>query len=92
MKARTIQTPETTIGALEGQGVSFPGLALAATCYGLAVLWAWASDLKRWLLWRRVCSWHQPKPIRLSGNPLCWRTTNGVCIECHKRIAEMYKL
>ena len=43
------------------------------------------SSVCRWIVWRRVCSWHRPKPTRMGGNPLGWKTTNGICRECLAR-------
>jgi|GEM_PF-5335141 len=41
----------------------------------------------RWLKFKRVCAWHEPKPRRLGGNPFARRTTYGMCGECFARLS-----
>lgn len=44
------------------------------------------SALAFWLRFKRVCAWHQPRMIRMGGNPLARKVTHGMCPECFQRV------
>jgi hypothetical protein len=48
---------------------------------------AFISAATFWWKFKRVCAWHQPKPRRMSGNPLARRATHGLCAECFARVS-----
>ena len=47
-------------------------------------LWSAAGS---WLRFKRICAWHEPKPLRMGGNPLARRSTHGLCPECFARVS-----
>jgi hypothetical protein len=47
-------------------------------------LWSAAGH---WLRFKRICAWHQPKPLRMGGNPLARGGTHGLCPECFARVS-----
>jgi hypothetical protein len=50
------------------------------------------SSASYWLRFKRVCAWHQPKPMRMGGNPFAKNVTHGICPECFvKQSAEILK-
>jgi hypothetical protein len=52
--------------------------------FHVIALWSAAG---RWLRFKRICAWHEPKPRRLGGNPLARRSTHGLCPECFARVS-----
>jgi hypothetical protein len=48
---------------------------------------AWWSSISYWLRFQRLCAWHEPKPLRLGGNPFARCVTHGICSECFARVS-----
>lgn len=43
------------------------------------------SSIARWLKFKRICSWHEPKPLYMGGNPFARRVTHGMCPDCARK-------
>ena len=82
----TTKEHEQQIGELDGDNAGCLGIGLAAVCFAAGFCLGWTERAWRWLLWKRVCAWHQPKPVRMGGNPLAWRRTDGLCADCRARV------
>jgi hypothetical protein len=48
---------------------------------------AFWSTASYWLRFKRICAWHEPKPLRMGGNPWARRRTHGMCPECFARVS-----
>jgi hypothetical protein len=47
--------------------------------FHLVAAWSTAS---RWIRFKRVCAWHEPKARYMGGNPFARRLTHGMCPDC----------
>lgn len=47
--------------------------------FHLVALW---TTVAHWLRFKRICSWHEPKPCYMGGNPFARRVTHGMCPAC----------
>jgi hypothetical protein len=61
---------------------------------GGAIIWLvfhafglWAA-FTYWLRWKRVCAWHEPRPVRMGGNPFAPHVTHGICPKCFARVSD----
>ena len=45
------------------------------------------SSVSYWLRFKRICAWHEPKPIRMGGNPWARNVTHGMCPQCFARVS-----
>lgn len=62
----------------DGDGVNIVGWLI----FHAIALW---SALSYWARFKRVCAWHEPKQIRMGGNPFARKTTHGMCRECFEK-------
>jgi len=45
------------------------------------------SSVSYWLRFKRICAWHEPKPMLMGGNPFARKVTHGICPECFARVS-----